>query len=242
MKYTAALLLLGLACVLSQDQPCYGEYSPNTWSAIFQTTQGNFTININRGWAAMSADRFYQASHCGVYKTDSFFWNVAGQAVWFGYSGDPTTDQLWSQFPFPADIALQKNTYGMVSFVQLGGYQTSPTICVINTGTNTDFDAQGYAPFGQISDTDMKVVMALYNGYGQKPDQNQILAQGNSYLQTNFPMLSYSKNNSVSIVCPRLEPTCQYIPGDPYAIQCCTGGEMCVQGVGCRCLAKTCEK
>ena len=37
----------------------------------------------------------------------------------------------------------------------------------------------------------LNVVESLYAGYGEMPDQSQIQAQGNAYLQSQFPMLDY---------------------------------------------------
>jgi len=200
----------------------------------FTTTQGNFTINVTRLWASNSADRFWSALECGHYTTDEFFWAVSGKYVQFGLSGNPDEDSQWSNVTFESDIPLFNNTYGFVSFYQ-DGLNTGTTIVVINIGNNTNFDALGMAPFGKISDTDMKVVESLYTGYGTNPDQNMILSQGNPYLQSNFPKLDVNKGVTPSVSCSKGTKYCDYDPTNPFAIQCCTSGENCIAGVGCRC-------
>jgi len=37
----------------------------------------------------------------------------------------------------------------------------------------------------------MHVVDAIYDGYGEKPDQGKIQSRGNEYLDKEFPLLSY---------------------------------------------------
>jgi len=93
------------------------------------------------------------------------------------------------------------------------------------------------APFGLINSTGLQVVQKLYAGYGTAPNETLILQQGSSYLETNYPLLDKTTTTDVHVYCPRTEPTCAYIAGDNYAVQCCVGGENCIMGVGCRCLA-----
>ena len=37
----------------------------------------------------------------------------------------------------------------------------------------------------------MEFVDAIYDGYGEKPDQGKIQRKGNEYLDKEFPLLSY---------------------------------------------------
>jgi hypothetical protein len=39
----------------------------------------------------------------------------------------------------------------------------------------------------------MQVVDHIYSGYGEQPDQAQIAAHGNAYLEKAFPRLDYIK-------------------------------------------------
>jgi len=59
-------------------------------------------------------------------------------------------------------------------------------------------DAQGFAPFGQVVEG-MEVVDKLYAAYGDGPprgrgvDQGRLQAEGNAYLEREFPKLDYVK-------------------------------------------------
>ena len=62
----------------------------------------------------------------------------------------------------------------------------------INFGDNANLDGMGFAPFGKVV-SGMKVVDALYAGYGEGaphgrgPDQGRLQTQGNAYLMQGFP-------------------------------------------------------
>jgi peptidyl-prolyl cis-trans isomerase A (cyclophilin A) len=64
----------------------------------------------------------------------------------------------------------------------------------INYKDNSQLDASGFAPFGQVV-TGMEVVDTLYAGYGRAnvPDQRRIVREGNAYLAAEYPMLDFVK-------------------------------------------------
>lgn len=39
---------------------------------------------------------------------------------------------------------------------------------------------------------DMAVLSKIYSGYQQEPDQSQIYADGNAYLKTNYPLMTFA--------------------------------------------------
>jgi len=60
----------------------------------------------------------------------------------------------------------------------------------------------GFAPIGRVVEG-MEVVDQLYAGYGEGapngrgPDQARIVAEGNAYLNANFPNLDYIRRATV---------------------------------------------
>ena len=68
----------------------------------------------------------------------------------------------------------------------------------INFEDNSNLDAMGFAPFGEVT-TGMEYVDKIYTGYGegaprgQGPDQGRVQAEGNAYLMKDFPKMDYIK-------------------------------------------------
>jgi len=157
----------------------------------------------------------------------------SGKFVLWGLSGNPTEDASWS--PLVSDIPVQKNKQGYVSFYAPDGYDTGATEIVVNLVDNPEFDTDGMAPFGTVSIQDLQIIEKLYSGYGTQPDQDMILQQGNAYLQANFPLLDKTLGTGATVHCATGTKECNYQPGNPFAVECCTAGESCLAGVGCRC-------
>src|SRR4051794_14305999 len=47
--------------------------APDTYRVKFTTTKGDVVIQVNRGWAPLGADRFYNLVKYGFYKDAAFF-------------------------------------------------------------------------------------------------------------------------------------------------------------------------
>jgi len=164
--------------------------SPSNFSAVFITDIGNYSVFVNKSWAPSASDRFYSLVKCGYYNVSEYFRVVPGLLAQWGLSGYPLVDQEWGAEPIDVDPVVQSNIYGMVSFA-VNENNASATQVFVNYGDNSHiYDTQGIAPFGKISNNDMKqVVEQLYNGYGEQPNQDQIIKYGNTYLQKEFPLL-----------------------------------------------------
>jgi len=234
------VLALVLGALAQAPAPC-NEYAPDNFEIAFSTTKGNFTVVVDRDWASNSADRFWSALHCGHYTGDEFFYFEAttSKYVRWGLSGNTTDDNLWVNATFASDMPTQTNDNGFVSFYQ-DGLNTGSTQLIINLAPNPELDAALFAPFGQISSTDMAVVNKLYSAYGTQPDPNLVLADGNSYLKQNFPLLDSTFGVFPTVHCTTKVAYCNFDTTDPFAVQCCSGGENCIMGVGCRCLSDSC--
>jgi peptidyl-prolyl cis-trans isomerase A (cyclophilin A) len=124
-------------------------------------------------------------------------------AQW-GFHADPVITKAWVNARIPSDPVKQSNTRGYVTFAMRGASaETRTTQVYINFGDNSYLDKSGFAPFGRVV-TGMNAVDKLYSGYGdgppqgKGPDQPRIEAEGNAYLEKNFPRLDYIKSATIA--------------------------------------------
>ena len=120
----------------------------------------------------------------------------------FGIPADPADSALWKDATFPDDPVSESNTRGKVTYATSGpGTRTTQLFINFSNG-NRRLDRMGFAPFGEVTEG-MNVVDKLYEGYGEGgpsgsgPDQKRMEAQGNPYLQADYPKLDYIKKAEI---------------------------------------------
>jgi len=116
----------------------------------------------------------------------------------FGMNGDPSMQGPWGKSNFPDDPVKESNRRGYITFAKTAAPNSRSTQVFINFGDNSQLDKDGFAPFGRVTEG-MSVVDKLYTGYGGQnvPDQGRITAEGNAYLQKNYPKLDVVKKATI---------------------------------------------
>src|SRR5215831_11650229 len=71
------------------------EKAPDVFKANFDTSVGQFVVEVHRDWDPTGADRFYNLVKNGFYDGDRFFRVVPGFMVQFGINGDPAIQRSW---------------------------------------------------------------------------------------------------------------------------------------------------
>jgi peptidyl-prolyl cis-trans isomerase A (cyclophilin A) len=170
--------------------------APESYQVRFETSKGDFVIEVQRALSPNGADRFYNLVSNGYYDDVRFFRVIDGFMAQFGMHGDPAVTAAWRSAPIQDDPVMASNMRGTVTFAMTGQPNSRTTQIFINFGDNVQLDGMGFAPFGQVVDG-MDVVDALYSGYGEGapngagPSQGQIQAEGNRYLEAEFPQLDH---------------------------------------------------
>jgi len=157
----------------------------------FITTEGKFLVEVNREWAPIGADRFYQMVKDKFFDDAAFFRVIKGFMVQFGLPADPSRNARWSK-NLKDDPVLKGNKRGFLTFAKTGLPNSRTTQLFINYNDNSRLDADGFAAFGQVIEG-MEVVDKLNGEYGDTPSKSQetIRQQGNAFLSSRFPNLSY---------------------------------------------------
>ncbi len=175
--------------------------APATYKARFTTSKGDFVVQVTRAWAPLGADRFYNLVKGGYYDGVRFFRIVSGFMAQFGIHGDPAVSAQWKDANIKDDPRTQSNKRGYVTFAT-SGPDSRTTQVFLNLVDNERLDGMGFSPFGQIVEG-QEIVDKLFSGYGegaprgQGPAQGKIQAEGNAYLEKDFPNLDYVKTAKI---------------------------------------------
>jgi peptidyl-prolyl cis-trans isomerase A (cyclophilin A) len=175
------------------------EVAPATYKAVFDTSVGEFVVEVHRDWAPNGADRFYNLVKNHFFDDNRFFRVVSGFMVQFGINGDPSIQKNWAGANIPDDPVKQSNKRGYVTFANRGPNTRSTQLFINFVDKNSFLDEKGFAPFGQVI-SGMDVVDKLYSGYGEAPSQLQqrIQAEGNKFLDASFPKLDSIKTATIA--------------------------------------------
>ncbi|MFN9717526.1 MAG: peptidylprolyl isomerase [Planctomycetota bacterium] len=168
---------------------------PEVYKVKFETSCGDFVIEVNREWAPVGADRFYELVDMGFYNDCRFFRVVPNFMVQFGINGNPKVQKDWRDASIRDDRVRKSNKRGYITFATSGPNSRTSQV-FINFKDNSFLDGQGFAPFGQVVEG-MDVVDKIHSGYGEDPDQGAIQSKGNEYLNQSFPKLDYVKKATI---------------------------------------------
>ena len=123
--------------------------APEVYKVKFTTTKGDVIIQVNRAWAPMGADRFYNLVKDGFYKDAAFFPRRAAFSWRSSASrARPDVAAAWDHAYIVDDRVTQSNKRGTLTFATAGP-NTRTTQIFINFSDNAALDTQGFAPFGR---------------------------------------------------------------------------------------------
>lgn len=159
------------------------------------TSRGPVVIEVDPALAPNGAKHFAELVRAHYYDGARFYRVVPGFVVQWGIAADPKVSKKWD-VPIPDDPVETSNVRGTVAFAATNAPNSRTTDLFINLGNNANLDGMSFAPIGRVV-SGMDNVDKIYPGYGEQPDQGEINARGNAYLQQAFPKLDYIKTATI---------------------------------------------
>ena len=180
--------------------------SPPKFQAKFETTKGDFVIEVNREWAPNGADRFYSMIKVGYFHNTAIFRAIDNFMFQFGIHGVPEVAKAWREAPIKDDKPAGKsNVPGTISFAQTGAPNSRSSQMFVNLGNNGALDrgrngGAGFYPFGKVVKGN-EVIKKINVEYGENPRredvQGDFVKKGNAYIQNRFPNIDYIKRVTI---------------------------------------------
>lgn len=182
------------AILLHPEHAFWRTRAPDTVRTRFETSKGVFVVETYRAWAPRGVDRFYNLARSGFFDDSRFFRVVPDFVAQFGIAGDPAVATVWRDAPIPDDPHRERNVRGTIAFA-MRRPDDRRTQLYINLRDNPRIDPDGFAVLGRVVEG-MDVVDRLHAGYGERAGggvragrQERLFAEGNAYLDANFPQL-----------------------------------------------------
>lgn len=175
VKYFLILLIASvfICCSKSTFDPKWTEKkAPENFVARFETSKGNFDIEVTREWSPKAADRLHQLVTHHFYDKVLFYRVVPDFVVQFG-NIDTMVTKKWERFKVPDEPVLKSNLKGYVSFAR-AGKETRGNDLFINLKDNARLDTvryegvKGFPVLGRVV-SGIDVVEKLYSEYGNNP-------------------------------------------------------------------------
>ncbi len=180
--------------LVTPDRAALAAAAPDSFTVVLGTSKGEVEIRVRREWAPLGADRVHYLAQHKFFEGAKFFRVRPGFVAQFGLSGRPEVDAAFRNLSLTDDPVRTGNRRGTVVFAAGSSPNTRTTQLFVNLADNSQLDAMGFAPVGEVV-RGMDAVERLFAEYGEGapygpgPDQGRIAAEGNRYLRTAFPRL-----------------------------------------------------
>jgi peptidyl-prolyl cis-trans isomerase A (cyclophilin A) len=191
-----SIILLSSCATVKFKEKWLDAEAPNTFTARFETTQGNFDIVARRLWSPKGVDRLYQMIKNEYYTDVAIFRVVPNFVAQFGIHNDTIINKSWEK-GIEDEPVLAKNEAMSISFAR-GGVNSRSNQIFINLKDNNRLDTLAYSGvtgFPVIAKviSGQENVLKFYNGYGDKLGfkQDSITKFGNKFLREKFPKVDY---------------------------------------------------
>ncbi len=196
----------GRNVLLDPGSPEFTRPAPAVSHLVFETSKGNFTLELTRAYGPRGADRLYNLARLGYYNDTRFTRVVPNYIAQFGINGDSAVNAAWRSHTLADDPPRSRNRRGTFAFAYKAVANTRNTQVYINLADNARNDAEPFTTLGTVVEG-MDVVDRLYSGYGdnsgsgmRQGHQGPLEAGGNAFVDRTYPLLDHIIRVTVSPV------------------------------------------
>ena len=200
LGFVATLALVApQSLLLNPDSPAMNAEAPAAFTVRLETTKGDVVIEIQRAWAPLGVDRFFNLVKAGYYDDMRITRVVQPKWAQFGINGDPRIAKLWRDRSIPDEPRVLPNDRGTIAFAWAVPNGRTTQVFINLRDNRETHDKEPFVPFGRVI-AGMKVVDAWYADYGENAGsgirsgkQAPIFEGGNAYLDREYPKLDSIK-------------------------------------------------
>jgi cyclophilin family peptidyl-prolyl cis-trans isomerase len=149
----------------------------------FETTAGNFTMDLYRDWAPLGFERFMKLVQANFFDDQIVYRALPGFLVQFGVAAEPVVQAIWQNDKFSDDEQrFVPFTKGTLSFAGAGANSRSSHVFISDTPLGTQLGKSLHErPFGRINNPkEQQFLDQVNNEYGDITTlQNELVAKGN---------------------------------------------------------------
>jgi len=167
---------------------------PVAHTVRLETTVGVIDIIVRPDWAPYGARRFLQLAYCRELDGLAFYRSVKGCLAQFGLPAR----RLWPPLPDDPPTGVPF-LLGAVCFAAAGESSRKSTLFICTGDMSHCFGQSAWeTPIGAVAEASLDVLDRIESCYGDiaecgglGPDAGRIHAEGNAYLRSHFPKLTY---------------------------------------------------
>ncbi len=172
----------------------------------FETTKGDFVLELHRDWGPIGADRLYNLARLGYYDDTRFHRVNARYIAQWGLHGDSAVNAAWKGRYLADDPPRSRNAPGAFAFSYEGPGKpaTRNTQIYVNLADNARNDGEPFTILGTVI-AGMAVLDSLYSGYGENAGsgvrqgrQGPLERGGNAFMDREYPKLDRTIRVTVS--------------------------------------------
>jgi cyclophilin family peptidyl-prolyl cis-trans isomerase len=189
--------------LLSPDHPDMNRRAPESCRVLLDTSKGRMVLEMARAWSPHGVDRFYNLVRHGYYDNAKFFRIRAGTWAQFGINENPRISTVWRNRTIPDDPRVLSNTRGTVAYAFKDPNGRTTQVFINLKDNSATHDKEPFVPFARIVEG-MDVADALYADYGEAAGggiragrQDVLFAEGNGYLDREFPRLDFIRRAAI---------------------------------------------